>query len=225
MLQGAWIWLQRNPVVAVNAIPLGILSYIEGTGAVPFFMLIMGVLWQRSVILHQRRVASLAIILGVVVLSPGRPLDAPEYAAQFAGRHIPWAADLSERGLIGAFRRRVPALNRLGVSASEAEMAELTGTRPGFGAILIRAMDGLNQKLVATDLHVVLVQPTYEELLSHSMPALTPLYLEPSRRHMIMLQKVTPVGVWMADPIQGGVYMSRMKFEDAYTQQVLVFKH
>ena len=51
------------------------------------------------------------------------------------------------------------ALNQLGLPTTEAEMAELTQTRPGTGATLIRALAGLRERLAGTSFSVELVQP------------------------------------------------------------------
>ena len=116
------------------------------------------------------------------------------------------------------------ALNRIGLPTDEATMARLTRTRAGTGSTLLRAMEGLRQRLQGSDRRVVLVAPSYEELERLPMPALTPLQFEPVRRHMVAVIDVDKQGVRLIDPMRGELAMSRASFMRAFRRQVLIFE-
>ena len=221
---GCWGWLKHHPAVAVNAIPPRILYYIEGTGAVPAFMLIVGMAYTRSKLPRQKRVAALALGLGIIYfLQGGMWMVQTTPPQSFAGT--------SEQAIVMQSQEYscVPAscataLNLLGLPTNESEMAELTRTHPGTGATLIRALEALRVKVAGNDMRVNLYAPTYSQLRGLPMPALTPLQFESRRQHMVVLLGVDKNGVRMADPQAGAVYMDRDEFERVYTQQVIVFE-
>ena len=222
-LLGLWVWLLRHPSVAVHVIPLRILTHVEGTGAAPFFMFVMGVLWKRSSLPRQRRVTVIAIWLGVVYFFQGGFWMLQTTPRSLLAETISGEIMLQSEDYTCVPAACATALVQLGVGATEAELAQLTRTRAGFGSTLIRAMDGLNRKLKGTGIRVVLVEPSYDELLGYPMPALTPLHLETTRRHMVVLQQVTDSSVSVIDPQLGKIRIPRDQFEQSYCRQVLAF--
>ena len=72
-----WGILQFTPDVAVHAMPVWLLSHIEGVGAVPFYMLIIGIAWARSQLPRQRSRQA----------APGFPVCAPPLSD---GVEPPW---------------------------------------------------------------------------------------------------------------------------------------
>jgi hypothetical protein len=115
-------------------------------------------------------------------------------------------------------------LNLLGVGSTEAEMAELTQTRPGTGATLIRALDGLEKKLAEQSIQPVLLQPTWSDLQAISMPVVTPLQFEATRQHMVTLTRISPAGVSYIDPVDGYSKLGRSAFEQVFTGHVIAFE-
>ncbi len=218
-----WVWLNRHPSVAVHLIPLHWLAQVEGTGAVPFFMFIMGVLWQRSALPRQRRVTVLAMGLGVVYFLNGGLWMLQTTPRSLPGQTIPGDITWQSVDFSCVPAACATALNRLSVPTTEAEMAHLTRTRPGFGATMIRAMDGLTRKLQSTGWRVIFVQPTYEELRLYPMPALTPIQTGTTLRHLVVLDGITPEGVHITDPQVGKTFLNAADFQRVYCHQAIVF--
>ena len=211
-----WAWLKHHPAVAVYAIPLAVLCYIEGTGAVPAFMLVVGIAYARSRLPHERRVAVLAAALGLIYFLHGslwmlQSTPTQSFAQTQTGVEVRQSQNYSCVPAACA-----TALNHLGVASSEAEMAELTQTRPGSGATLIRAMEALQRKLAGTDIQVKMLEPEYSQLLGLDMPLLTPLRLELGRHHMVTVLRADELGAWVADPLQGNIFVPRDKWQKAY---------
>jgi len=222
-LLALWAWLQRHPSVLVQAVPVHILRYFEGTGAVPLFMFIMGVVCQRSALPRQKGLAGMAVCLGVLYFLYGGL-----WMVQTTPARLLQVTSVADQTLQSEHFSCVPAacataLNRLGVPASEGEMAGLTDTRRGSGATLIRAMDALQSKLSSRQVKVVLAEPRYEKLRKLPMPALALLQPEALRRHMVVLDAVGAKGVTLFDPQIGQIFMSRRAFERMYCGQVLAF--
>jgi ABC-type bacteriocin/lantibiotic exporter with double-glycine peptidase domain len=112
----------------------------------------------------------------------------------------------------------------LGVPTSEAAMTDLTHTRAGSGATLIRAMAGLQQRLANTRFAVALIETDYEALRNMPTPMLTSLRFEPTQRHMVVIQRIEGDAVWVADPQIGQMYYSKDEFLRYFNGQVLVFE-
>ena len=219
-----WGWLKHHPSVAVHALPLKTLYFIEGTGAVPIFMFVIGIIYGRSSTSRQRRVAVLAMIFGVVYFLQGgmwmlQTTPSASFADTVRGDVVRQSQDFSCVPASCA-----TALRFVGIAATESEMADLTRTRPGTGATLIRAMESLRRKLAHSDVRVSLLEPTYDQLCGLPMPALTPLNLEIGRHHMVVLTEVTEHGARVLDPQLGKLYMDRGELEDAFTHQVIVLE-
>ncbi|MEQ9453325.1 MAG: hypothetical protein RLN76_01870 [Phycisphaeraceae bacterium] len=219
---GVWAWLMHNPEVTLRIIPAGVLSFVEGVGSVPVFMLLAGAAFGRAAGWRQGGVTAAAGALGLVYL--------------FYGGW--WMLQSTPANAFGGFGRSavvmqandyscVPAactttLRLLGVRASETEMAELTRTRPGRGATLVRAAAAMERKL-AGKAGVSVVGLAQEQLGGVMMPAMTPLQFEAGRYHMVTLLEVSDRGgVWLLDPVDGLVYMSEGMFGLVYQGKVLV---
>lgn len=222
-LLAGWAYLAHHPAVAVRLIPLDVLSRVEGTAAVPAFMLIVGILWTRSRLPRQRRVAAWAVVLGTVYFLQG---------GLWMLQTTPQAgfARVVQRGPVHQSQRFscVPAacataLNSLGLYTSEAEMAQLTQTRPGTGATTLRALYGLNLRLAGTRYRAKIVAAGPDRLRHLPTPALTPLQYERTRRHMVTVLRTDHWGVWIADPIDGTLCLDWAYFRTVYTGGVIIF--
>lgn len=219
-----WTWLLRHPAVAVNALPVEMLSYVEGGGAVPLFMVIVGVAFGKAQTPGQRRLTVLAAFFGGVFFLQGSMWMLQSTPSRVMGDGQPIGGMVMQsQDFTCVPAACATALNQLGVPATEAEMAELTHTRPGTGATLIRAMQGLNHRLRHTRFRVELIEPGYDELTVAAPPLLTPLRFEPQRLHMVVILGVHEHWVHIADPQIGWMRMTRKEFEDAYTGRVLRF--
>ena len=70
-------------------------------------------------------------------------------------------------------------------------MAELTQTRVGEGATVIRAVDGLSQRLRGTPWSVELVEAPLDQLVGTRTPVLTAILTDKPQRHMVTLLAIT----------------------------------
>lgn len=220
-----WQWLQQQPHLVVLAIPAHILSYMEGIAAVPLFMLIVGTLWSLATFPRQRRWAAVGLMVGVLYF-----LSGGWWMLQSTPRQA-FAHSLVEDGVVMQSQDYscVPAAcatatQYLGLPTSEAEMAQLTNTRPGTGATLVRALAGLQTRLSGTEWHPRLMQPNYRQLMALEGPMVAPLQFELTRRHMVVILKTGPFSVQIADPYSGMVEMDRREFEQVYGGMVILFE-
>lgn len=224
MLLSFWTWLQHHPGIAVRIIPVQLLSYIEGVASVPVFLFIIGVAWARARLTHQKRLTVLAACLGGVFFLQGGMWmlqTTPSSAlGDQQGNLVMQSQDFSCVPAACA-----TALNRLGVRTSEAEMAELTFTRPGTGATLIRAAGGLRERLAGTDFTVQIVDATVDQLSALSTPMITPLRLESSQFHMVVIADAHPrYGMLIIDPTNGPMQFSLKEFAEVYSGSVIHFE-
>lgn len=219
----AWAWLRHNLEIATRLFPDELLLCVEGTLAVPLFMLVIGVAWAHSHRLRQRVAVGLAVMIGVAHFLHG---------GIWMLQSTPVAAfgDATKSGMFHQTQDYscVPAacataLMKLGVSTTEARMAELTHTRPGMGATVLRAIHGMNRELVNTNYEARVVDLPWEELRRHAMPALAVTCFETGRRHMVVVLEIKPQVVLIADPAEGKMWLSRSQFEEVYTGQAIVF--
>lgn len=221
-----WCWLIHHPSVAVEVLPLWLLARIEGVGAAPLFIFVVGVAWSLGHLKRQRAIVVVALFLGAgYFFQGGWWMVKQTPAGAFAQTNNDLAMDVLQSQDYSC----VPAacatsLRLLGVMTTEAEMAELTETRPGNGATLIRAMHGLQRRLTDEGIQPQLIEPDYEQLLSIPTPALTPLQYEASQLHMVTILSVLPEGVYVADPAMGIEFIPRARFETLYRRQVIAFE-
>jgi predicted double-glycine peptidase len=223
-LLGLWAWLFHRPDVAIRLIPVGVLSYLEGTAAAPIFMLILGIAWERSKNGRQKGVTAAAILVGVFYFMHGGlwMLQTTPVGGFTRSARANVVMQSSSFSCVPA--SCATALNLMGLPSTEAQMAELTQTRPNSGATLIRAVDGLRRRLNGSDVGVELVQSTYDQLTQMPKPALTALSFEPTRRHMVVVTRATDRGAWVIDPMDGTLWMPRSEFEPLYNGEVIVFR-
>ena len=226
-----WSWLQQHPAITINAIPAGILRYLEGTAPVPVFMLVVGTMWSSSRHPRQRRTAVLAVVLASTYFLTGGL-----WMLQSTPRQGFAHTSAESRVLQSQEFSCVPAacatlLNEHGIRTTEAQMARLTETRPGTGATLVRAVDGLQQRLkqhaagtpsAGAAWSVQVVEPRVEELRFYPMPFLTPLRLQAARHHMVVVLEWTPRHVRIFDPVDGLMLMNQGEFAEVYTSQVII---
>ncbi len=228
LLVGFWTWLHHHPAVAIHVVPPMTLRYLEGTAAVPIFMMIVGIAHAQSHIPRQRRVAVLAAVLGIVYFFQGGLWMLQTTPTSVMGRtidkfHGGVVYQTSEFSCVPA--ACATALNQLKLPTSEAQMAVFTETKAGTGATIIRAYNGLTKRLADEPYGVELVQPSYDDLVGQPLPVLTPLRMQATTHHMVTLLRIDEDGVWLADPQLGKVYMERDEFESVYTDQAIVFHH
>lgn len=221
-----WCWLIRHPSVAVQVVPLSVLARLEGIGAAPLFMFVVGVAWALGQLRRQRAIVIVAVVLGAGYFVQGGwwMLQQTPQGAFAESEHDPNLDVLQSQDYSCVPAACTTSLRILGVQTTEAEMADLTETRPGNGATLIRAMRGLEVRLKDEGLEPQLIEPDYDQLLTLPMPALSPLQYETARLHMVTILQVSPEGVYVADPAVGLEFIPRAVFEQVYRRQVIAFE-
>ena len=216
MLMLVWCWLHYHPAVAVNIIPLSILTKIEGVGSVPIFMLLLGLAWSRAKLPRQKRVISWAIMFGGVFFINGalwmlQSTPEQSFATTVEGGVVKQSQEYSCVPAACA-----QALDLLGIPTSEQQMANLTLTRPGTGSTILRALDGLTKRLENTHYTVELLEVTPEELRQLPYPIVTPLRYEPARLHMVTITGAGKSSVTVADPIEGNLSITWATLEEVF---------
>lgn len=219
-----WSILIKHPALAVQIIPLSALARLEGIGAAPLFLFMLGVGWHLSILKRQRAVMIMGMCLGSAYFVQGgmwmmRPTPTNAFNSGTGPLVVQQTQDYSCVPAATA-----TALRMLGLSASEAQMAELTETRAGSGATLLRALNGLESRLRHTGIEARLLEPDYETLMRLEPPMLTPVQYETARLHMVTIIEVRPHAVLLADPQVGVEFLSRRQFEDIYRGQVIAFE-
>ncbi len=220
----AWGYLMRHQDVAVQILPTQLLSRIEGVAAVPVFMLIVGIAWSRASMSRQRHVACCAMVIGALFFYQGGGWMIQPTPAMGTSRMMDNGMVMQSEDYSCVAAAAATALNRIGVPTTEAEMVRLTDTRPGRGATTLRAMAAMEQKLRGTGMRVALIAADFNALQLINPPALTPLQFEKSRLHMVTILDVNPVGLTIADPTEGLIFMERGEFESVYRGQVVVIR-
>lgn len=219
-----WTALIRHPSVALNIIPVSVLARLEGVGAAPLFLFILSVGWRLSTFRRQRAVMVVGMCLCAAYLLQG---------GMWMVRVTPKDAFGRNQNILVVHQSRdyscVPAasattLKMLGQRTDEAEMAELTETRAGSGATLLRALHGIQTRLKHTGIQPRLLEPDYDELGHIQPPMLTPLQYEATRLHMVTIVEVRPHMVVVADPQTGVEFLLRQTFLDLYRGQVIAFE-
>lgn len=219
-----WSLLIKHPALAVQIIPLAALARLEGIGAAPLFLFMLGVGWHMAVLKRQRAVMILGMCLGAAYFVQGglwmmRPTPTNAFDHEPGQLVIEQTQDYSCVPAASA-----TALRLLGLSTTEAEMAELTETRAGSGATLLRALHGIHARLKHTGIEAKLLEPDYETLIRIEPPMLTPVQYETARLHMVTIIEVRPDMVLLADPQVGVEFVSRRNFEQIYRGQVIAFE-
>lgn len=218
-----WSLLIKHPALALQIIPIAALARLEGIGAAPLFIFMLGVGWHMAALKRQRAVMIMGMCLGAGYFVQGglwmmSPTPTNAFEKEHASLVVEQTQDYSCVPAASA-----TALRMLGLNANEAEMAELTETRAGSGATLLRALHGIDSRLKHTGIEATLLEPDYEALMRIEPPMLTPVQYESSRLHMVTIIEVRPHLVLLADPQVGVEFMSRRSFEAIYRGQVIAF--
>jgi hypothetical protein len=116
------------------------------------------------------------------------------------------------------------ALHELGVPASEQDLAGLTRTRPGRGATLFRAADGLDQCLAGRPWQTRILETPFDALRDLPAPILAPLRFDSDNMHMVVIEGFGSGGVRIADPLAGWTVMPLDQFAAVYAGRVIVFE-
>ena len=219
-----WSVLIKHPAVAVQIIPLAVLARLEGIGAAPLFLFMLGVGWHLSVLKRQRAVMIVGMLLGAAYFVQGglwmmQPAPTSAFDQDDDKLVVEQTQDYSCVPAASA-----TALRMLGINTNESEMAELTETRAGSGATLLRALNGLDTRLRHTGIEPKLLEPGYNDLMRVEPPMLTPVQYEAARLHMVTIIEVRPHVVCLADPQVGVEFLSRRRFEEIYRGQVIAFE-
>ncbi|MEM6458581.1 MAG: cysteine peptidase family C39 domain-containing protein [Planctomycetota bacterium] len=218
-----WGWLVRHPAAAVAVVPVGVLSRVEGVGGVPWFMLILGAAWSRAALTRQRVVIAWAMMFGAVYFVHGGRWLLQETPAAVMGQTTRPYAIRQSRDYSCVPAACATALNLLGVPSTEKQMAELTQTRPGTGATVVRALDGLSQRLRGTGVTPRLLEVEPDAIGTLPLPLLTPLQFVAGRRHMVVVTRIDRRGYWVMDPTDGLQHFDRDAFAEVFRDQVIVF--
>lgn len=218
-----WAMLIRHPALAVQIIPVNALARLEGIGAAPLFLFMLGVGWHLAILKRQRAVMIVGMLLGAAYFVQGglwmmQPTPTNAFATNPRPVIVKQTQDYSCVPAASA-----TALRMLGLNTTEKEMAELTETRKGSGATLLRAFNGLGHRLKHTGITPKLIEPTYDDLLRIEPPILTPVRYEAARLHMVTIIEVREDMIFLADPQVGLEFLSRRQFEDIYRGQVIAF--
>lgn len=220
----AWSMLIKHPALAVQILPVAALARLEGIGAAPLFLFMLGVGWHLAILKRQRAVMILGMCLGAGYFVQGgmwmmQPTPSNAFSPENGKLVIEQTQDYSCVPAASA-----TALRMLGLNTNEAEMAELTETRAGSGATLLRALNGISTRLKHTGMRATLLEPDYDTLMRIEPPMLTPVQYEAARLHMVTIIEVRPHLVLLADPQVGVEFVSRRKFEEIYRGQVIAFE-
>ena len=221
-----WTWLMKRPAVAAEVMPVWLLSHIEGIGALPWFVLLLGAAWSRAQRPRQRVLIGWALLLGLMVFVNG---------GSWMLQSTPSAVMGAQRGQRTVLQTQdytcVPAaaatlLNRSGYRTHEAEMAELTRTRPGVGSTSIRAVDGINRFLSqgGSPRRAGLVEVELDAIPPGMLPVMTPMIPDPGRRHMVVIVQIDPRFVKVMDPMEGELLLERSDFEERYVGHVIALQ-
>lgn len=218
-----WAMLVHHPALAVQLIPVSALAKLEGVAAAPLFIFVLGVGWRKAIHRRQQAIMILGMVLGLAYFVQGglwmmRPTPTNAFS-EHNNRYLVWQTQ--DYSCVPA--ASATALRMLGIRTSEREMAQLTETREGTGSTLLRALNGMENRLKHTGLEPKLIEPTYEDLMVIEPPMLTPLRYEAARLHMVTILEVRPTMVLVADPQNGIEFLSRYEFESYYRGQVIAF--
>lgn len=221
-----WSWLQRRPAFSSTFIPAQTLQYLEGTLAVPFFMVIVGVAWARSAVLRQRLIVGAGALAGIVLFLQGGmwmllPTPVNALATSVPPAHV--VMQSQEYSCVPA--ASATALNLMGHQSSEAQMAILTNTRPGTGATAVRAAHGLQSRLSGSGVRVRLVEAGVNQLALLPTPMLLTVNFDRNQgyNHMIVLMHVNAQGAQVADPQDGLFFVPWSAFRDVIAGPAIVF--
>jgi len=224
LLLMGWSLLIRHPAVAVEVIPLSALSRLEGVGAAPLFIFVMGVGWGLSTFRRQRAVLIIGTGVGIgYFLQGGLWMMQPTPTHAFSNNNLDYCVyQTQDYSCVPA--ASATAVRLLGIVANEEEMAQLTETRAGTGATLLRALNGLDHKLKRSDIKPRLLEVDFNKLQNIEPPMLTPLRYDAGALHMVCIVEARPHLVVIVDPQVGLEFLSRYEFESRFRGHVIAFE-
>lgn len=219
-------WLTRHPTAWLNLLPASSIQYLEGTLAVPFMMFVLGIAWSKACCLRQRAIIVLSgSIAAAVFLQGGLWMVQPSTAGELAqANRLPYVMQSRSYSCVPA--AAATALNMLGFESTEAQMAQLTHTRPGRGATGIRAVAGLQERLAGSGIAVRMVDVQVSQLALMETPILLTVNFDRSRlnNHMIVILHGDAQGAQVLDPTDGQMYMPWSALEDAKAGTAIIFE-
>lgn len=223
-----WSWLQRNPAIAAQIIPVGSLQYLEGTASVPVFMLILGIGWARARSDRERGLVAAGAVVGLLLFLQGGLWMIQSTPGEEAFPNTPGRAHvvLQSQDYSCVPAASATALNLIGFRTTEAMMAQYTHTRPMTGATAIRAAEGLQRRLQGTGVNVRLVQADVDQLATLPAPMLLTVNFDRSRsnNHMVVLMYTTPEGAQVADPQDGMFFIPWSALKQSIAGPAIVFE-
>lgn len=221
-------WFQRNPVSAANLIPVGSLQYLEGTAAVPFFMLILGVGWSHARKLRERGFLGFAVMIGALFfLQSGVWMITATPVHQFDETQTDHIVVMQSQKYSCVPAASATALNMLGYESTEAQMAAYTHTRPLLGSTTIRAAEGLTRRLDGTGIGVRIIKADVTQLAQLPSPMLLTVNFDANSRynHMIVVLETNAYGAHVSDPTDGLFFIPWSALKSAIAGPAIVFDH
>jgi hypothetical protein len=117
----------------------------------------------------------------------------------------------------------VTVLDRLGIPATQHEMARLALLRPGGGGSSVMTVRGLMLK-VGDRYRVRLRRLDYDGLAAIPLPAEATVLWEKAIYHSVALLEWTPQGVVLGDPVRGLRNLTRQEFLDEWLGMVVTLE-
>lgn len=214
----ALAWLQRHPATALQLLPSNVLLHLEGTAMFPVAMAALGAAWMRGRLRRQRVITGLAMLIAFACFAHGGRwmLQAPPATPQRnLGGIVEQSTDYSCVAAACA-----TALNELNVPTGEAQMMQLARVRPGSGATMLRALDGLNRRLDGTRWRARIANS--DEPLN--APSLVALRLARWNTHLVTILEVRREYVVIADPVDGVIQLPRRVLAEYAAPTAIVFE-
>lgn len=219
-------WLQRNPATAATFIPVGSLQYLEGTAAVPFFMLILGVGWSHARKLRQRGFVGIGVMIGAMFFLQGSLWMVTKTPANlFNQTQASHMVVMQSQKYSCVPAASATALNMLGFQSTEAQMAAYTHTRPGMGSTTVRAAEGLTRRLDGSGIAVRIINANVDRLALLPSPMLLTVNFDqnPGYNHMIVVLETNAYGAHVLDPTDGLFFLPWSALKDAIAGPAIVF--
>lgn len=217
-----WGLLVRHPELGVRWLPASVLGRLEGVALVPVLMGVAGVVWSRLDGGLRRRAMLPATAFAVLLLVHGGGWMVEPGPTLAVGHAVPAGHVQQTEGYSCAAAASATLLQRVGVEATEQEMAVLTGTRVGAGTTVLRTVVGLQRKLAGTGLRVRLSGLPDGDLADLPVPVMMPLRQADGGQHMVTVLGVEEGTVVVADPMQvQPVRLGEAEFRRAYAGPVV----
>lgn len=189
-------------------------------------MLVLGGMLAVATRFRQRLLVAVGVAACAIYFAHGgmwmlEPSPAMSFPATFASKG---SAVMQSRDYSCVPAACATALNAMGMPTTEQVMVDLTNTRPGQGATLIRAYDGLSRRLTDTGIEPILVEISAADLASMPLPIVLPLRFNKSNDHMVTILSRHPNGGYrVADPTDGIIFVSPFALAEYFTGKAIVF--